>query len=469
MVKISGTICYQKAQLSVHADSSYRFDMRHFLKKFCASVALLVLALPVGSATLEKTYSNGLKLIVREDHRAPVVVSQIWYRVGSSYEHEGITGISHALEHLMFKGTPSFPGGEFSRIIAENGGQDNAFTSKHYTAYYQRIASDRLEIPLQLEADRMTNLLFDDEEFKREMEVIKEERSQRVDNNPLTQFYEKFIATAFIRSPVRHPIIGWPLDIERLTMAQARAWYQRWYAPNNATLVIVGDVEFDEVDRLVARYFGPIKSRPIKPLGPLLEAPQNGQKIIHGYGDTSSSYLLMAYRAPVIAQLDEAGDAYALEVLSGILDGGNSARFSRYLQRDQEFAISASVGYDAFDRLQGLFSITATPKPGIALEVLQSAIESQIDDLKTRPVSEEELQRVKAQVVSGRIYQQDSLFYMALQIGMFETAGLDWRLLDGYVDAINRVSADDVQRVARRYLNPRGLTLGKFWPEDKQP
>ncbi len=176
----------------------------------------------------------------------------------------------------------------------------------------------------------------------------------------------------------------------------------------------------------------------------------------------------MAYRAPVIAQLEEPSDAYALDVLSGILDGGNSARFSRYLQREQEIAISASVGYDAFERLQGLFNITATPKPGITLEALQSAIEAQLDKLKTEAVSETELQRVKAQVVSGRIYQQDSLFYMAMQIGMFETAGLGWRLLDGYVDAINRVSADDVQRVASRYLNSRGLTLGKFWPEDKR-
>ena len=428
-----------------------------------------MLTLPAGAATYEKTYDNGLKLIVREDHRAPVVVSQIWYRVGSSYEHDGFTGISHALEHLMFKGTPTYPGGELSRIIAENGGEDNAFTGKHFTTYYQRIASDRVEIPIRLEADRMTNLLFDEIEFKREMEVIKEERSQRIDNNPLSRFYEKFQATTFIRSPLRHPIIGWPLDIDRLTMVQAERWYQRWYAPNNATLVIVGDVAFDEVEALVARHFGPIKSKPVQPVLPVFEAPQNGQKTIHGYGDISSSYLLMAYRVPVIMQLEDSEDAYALEVLNGILDGGHSARFSRYLQREQDIAISASADYDAFDRLQGLFNITAIPKPGITLEALKLAIESQIEAIKTNPVSQAELQRVKAQVVSGRVYQQDSLFYMAMQIGQLETVGLGWHLLDDYVDHINRVTASDIQRVARRYLNARNLTIGKFWPESKRP
>ena len=430
-------------------------------------ILILMQALPAGAATYEKIYSNGLKLVVREDHRAPVVVSQIWYHVGSSYEHEGITGISHALEHLMFKGTPSRPDADFSRIIAENGGEDNAFTSKHYTTYYQRIASDRVEIPIRLEADRMSNLLFDEVEFKREMEVIKEERSQRIDNNPLSQFHEKFLATAYIRSPLRYPVIGWPQDIGRLTMAQAQSWYQRWYAPNNATLVIVGDVKFDEIDTLVTRYFSPIKSKLIKPVQPVFETPQNGQKEIHGYGNTSSPYLLMAYRVPVIMGLEEPDDAYALEALNGILDGGNSARFARFLQREQDIAITVSADYDAFDRLEGLFNITAMPKPGITLEELQSGIESQIEAIKTIPVSETELQRVKAQLVSARVYQQDSMFYMAMQIGLYETVGLGRHLLDDYVEQINRITVSDIQRVATRYLNARNLTVGKFWPESQ--
>lgn len=429
----------------------------------------LCLVLPSYAETFEKTYDNGLKLVVREDHRAPVVVSQLWYHVGSSYEHEGITGISHALEHMMFKATNQTAAGEFSRIVAENGGSDNAFTGKHYTAYYQRIASDRLEICLRLEADRMTGLLFDEEEFRREMEVIKEERNLRIDNNPLSRFYERFMASVFIESPLRHPVIGWPQDLDQLTIQQAKDWYRRWYTPANATLVIVGDVRFDEVDALVERYFSPIESRPPKEIKARLDAPQDGMKLIQGYGEISTPYLLMSYRAPVLRRLQNPVDAYALDVLAGILDGGNSARFSRYLQREQEVAISASADYDAFDRLQGLFSITAIPKAGVTLKQLQAAIESQIDRLKTQAVSEQELKRVKAQVVSSRIFDRDSTFYTAMQIGMLETAGLDWHLLDDYADLVERVNADDIQRVARRYLVKTGLTLGQFWPESERP
>ncbi len=441
------------------------------IKRLITIVMFLCLnSIPAAWAeTFEKTYDNGLKLIVREDHRAPVVVSQLWYHVGSSYEHDGITGISHTLEHLMFKSTENAATGDFSRIVAENGGNDNAFTGKHYTAYYQRIASDRLEICLQLEADRMTGLLFDETEFRREMEVIKEERNLRIDNNPLARFYERFMATIFIESPLRHPVIGWPQDIEQLTMQQVIDWYRRWYAPNNATLVIVGDVHFEEVDMLVKRYFSSIKSQQLVRVNRRMEAPQDGFKMIQGYGESSLAYLLMAYRTPVIGQLDDPADAYALEVLSGILDGGRSARFSRYLQREQEVAISVSAGYDAFDRLEGLFTITATPKPGVTLENLQKAVEAQLDRLKTEAVSEQELQRVKAQVISGRVYDRDSTFYTAMQIGMLETAGLDWQLLDDYLIQIKQVDAADIQRVAKRYLVKNGLTLGQFWPQSERP
>ncbi len=429
----------------------------------------LAIAFPSYAQTYEKTYDNGLKLVVREDHRAPVVVSQLWYHVGSSYEHDGITGLSHALEHLMFQGTEKTAAGEFSRIVSENGGRDNAFTGKHYTTYFQRIASDRLEICLRLEADRMTGLVIDEDVYKREMGVIKEERKLRVDSSPFRRFYESFIATVFIQSPLRHPVIGWSQDIEQLDMQQAIDWYRRWYAPNNATLVIVGDVSFDEVDALVKRYFSPIKSRPIIGVKNRREAPQDGMKLIQGYGDTSTPYLLMAYRAPVLNQHDDVADSYALDVLIGILDGGGSARFSRFLQREQEVAISTSVGYNAADRLEGLLTITAMPKSGVTLEKLQSAIEYQIERLKTELVSEQELQRVKAQVVSGKVYERDSTFDMALRIGMLETAGLDWRLLDDYAGQIKRINAEDIQRVARRYLVKGGLTLGRFQPESERP
>ncbi len=435
-----------------------------------AALLLSLISIPLSRAeTIEKTYDNGLKLIVREDHRAPVVVSQIWYHVGSSYEHDGITGVSHALEHLMFKSTEQTASGEFSRIVAEHGGSDNAFTGKHYTTYFQRIASDRLEICLRLEADRMKGLLFDEEEFRREIEVIKEERNLRIDNNPLARFYERFMADIFARSPLRYPVIGWPKDIERLDMQQTMDWYKHWYAPNNATLVIVGDVHFGEVDAMVKRYFSPVKSKPVTRAKHRLEASQDSPKVIMGYGKTSTPYLLMAYRAPVIRQLDNPADAYALDVLSSILDGGSSARFSRYLQREQEVAISASVSYDAFDRLEGLFFITAIPNTSVSLQDLQDAIELQIEKLKRKAVSEQELQRVKAQVISDRVYNRDSIFYTAMQIGKLETAGLDWRLLDDYPAQIEQIDTGDIQRVARRYLVKSGLTSGQFRPLSEEP
>ena len=419
--------------------------------------------------TFEKTYENGLKLIVREDHRAPVVVNQIWYRVGSSYEHAGITGISHALEHMMFKATKNTASGEFSKLIAENGGRDNAFTGKHYTAYYQRISSDNLELCLRLEADRMTNLLFNADEFQRELEVIKEERNLRIDNNPLNRFYEQFITSVFLQSPLRNPTIGWDEDLDQLELQEARQWYQRWYRPNNATLVIVGDVEFSAVDILVRRYFGEIESKPLKTVKTRSEPPQRGLRQVHGYGETSSPYLVMAYRVPVLNQLKDPADVYALDVLGGILDGGSSARFTRFLQRGDELAISVTTGYDAFERLEGLFTLSGTPKPGITLEKLQNAIEAQIDRLKVEKVSKDELARVKAQVVSSRIYQQDSMFGMAMEIGLLEAADIGWRAIDDYLDRIQAVNAEDIQRVVKRYFKPDNLTLGKFWPEANRP
>ncbi len=455
--------------------------MRHFFSdNLCTArtsrsllitfLLLTLLVIPaLQAATFEKTYDNGLKLIVREDHRAPVVVSQIWYKIGSSYEHMGITGISHALEHMMFKATESTAAGEFSRLIAENGGRDNAFTGKHYTAYYQRIGSDSLELCLRLEADRMKNLLFDADDFRREMEVIKEERNLRVDNNPLNRFYERFIASVFLQSPLRNPTIGLKEDLDQLQLDEARLWYQRWYSPNNATLVIVGDVEFVAVDSLVQKYFGDIESMPHKAVKKRPEPPQNGLRQIHGYGETSSPYLLMAYRVPALQQLEDPVDAYALDVLAGILDGGSSARFTRFLQRGEEIAVSVSADYDAFERLEGLFTLSGTPIPGITLEKLQKAIDGQIERIKQEVVSDDELARVKAQVVSSRIYQQDSMFGMAMQIGMLETSGIGWRLIDDYVDRIQRTSADDVQRVAQRYFKSENLTLGKFWPEAHRP
>lgn len=418
--------------------------------------------------TVEFMLENGMKLIVREDHRAPVVVSQVWYKIGASYEHGGISGVSHVLEHMMFKGTKTLKPGEFSEIIAENGGKENAFTSKDYTAYFQRISSDRLELCLRLEADRMRNLVFIEEEFKKEVEVVKEERRLRVDNNPKSKLFEQFNAAAFVNSPVRIPTIGWMTDLDSLTMQDAKDWYQRWYAPNNATLVIVGDVDADDVYKLTKKYFGKHQSMAIKAPKLRKEIPQIGARQITLMDKVSTPYLLMGYKVPALNTIDDPKTPYVLDVIGGILDGGNSARFSKELLRGQEVAVSVGTGYDLYERLEGLFLFAGTPTPKTNLDELKAAIIAQLDLLKKEKVSQGELDKVIAQVVAAKIYDRDSMFNMGMQIGTLESVGLNWHLLDEYEEKIKSVTADDIIAVAKRYFVEDQLTVGRLLPKTTQ-
>ncbi len=267
---------------------------------------------------------NGMKVIVQENRRAPVLVTQVWYKVGGSYEHDGITGISHVLEHMMFKGTPDTPAGEFSEIIAAHGGRENAFTSKDYTAYFQRISNDHLELCLNLEADHMRNLLLGEDEFLKEIEVIKEERRLRTDDKPTSLTYERFNAVAYVNNPYRKPIIGWMEDLDTMKIDDLREWYQTWYAPNNATLVVVGDVRAEQVFSLAKEYFGPLKPAEIPQLKPRREVEQYGIKRVQVKVPARVPFLVMGYKVPVLNTSENKDDIYALELLSGLLDGGNS-------------------------------------------------------------------------------------------------------------------------------------------------
>ncbi len=438
------------------------------MKKNLLFVVALLMAMPLQAKTVETQLDNGLKIIVREDHRAPVVTSQVWYRIGSTYEHDGITGVSHVLEHMMFKGTKKHKPGEFSRIIAANGGRENAFTSANYTAYHQRIASDRLEICFELEADRMRNLVFLPKEYKKEVEVVKEERRMRVDNQPKSKLYEQFNATAFLNSPQRIPTIGWGGDLDYLKMEDARAWYQKWYAPNNATLVVVGDVKPEKVIALAKKYFGPLKPSHIDKPKPRPEIDQQGERRIELFGQTANPYVVMGYKTPVLlGHKTLKKDIFALDVLSAILDGGNSARISRHMLRGSEIAVQAGTSFDTFDRLPGLFIFAATPSKGVKPAQLETAFKKEITDLQKTPVTAEELERVKAQVIASKVYERDSLFYTGMQIGMLESMGYDWRMLDSYADDIRAITAQDVQRVAKKYFDDKKLTVATLWPESK--
>ena len=421
------------------------------------------MALAAGVVT-EYQLENGLKLVVKEDHRAPVVVSQVWYKVGASYEHDGITGVSHVLEHMMFKGTDAHPPGEFSRIIAENGGRENAFTSKDYTAYFQRLEKSRLAVSFELEADRMRNLHLQDKEFQKEINVVMEERRLRTEDKPTALTYEQFIASAFVSSSVRIPTIGWMDDLENMELDDLQRWYQRWYAPNNAIVVVVGDVEPEAVLALAKKYFGPLKPEQIVPPKPRLEPAQKGKRYIIVQAPAEVPYTIMGYKVPVLKTANESWEPYALEVLANILDGGDSARLTREIVRGSQIASSAGAGYDLYDRQAGLFLLDATPADSHSIGDVQQALFEQVQRLKDKPVTADELERIKTSVVSSNVYEQDSSFYQAMKVGQLEAVGLDWKLADSYVENIKAVTAEQVQAVASKYLLDRYLTIAELDP-----
>lgn len=432
---------------------------------FLAFIALPVCASSTSVKVHERIFDNGLKVLVKEDHRSPVVVSQIWYKVGSSYEPGGITGISHMLEHMMFKGTEKYPMGEFSRIIAENGGNENAFTGRDYTAYFQTMEKSRLEVSFKLEADRMRNLQLDAEELKKELEVVTEERRMRTDDKPRAKMQEHFMALAFSNSPYKNPVIGWPSDIANYQVDDLQAWYQRWYAPNNATLVVVGDVKPDEVFTLAKTYFAGLKGSEIKALKPQAEIEQQGIRKTTIKLPAKLPYLVMGYKVPVLNSSEDESEVYALEVLAGILDGGSSARLSSRLVRGQQIAVSAGAGYSMMSRLPELFMLDATPAEGQTVFDLEYALKAEIYDLKSELVTNEELQRVKAQVLASAVYERDSNFYQAMQLGMLETVGIGWEKVDEYVQKVNQITAEQVRDVARKYLLEDKLTIAYLDPQ----
>lgn len=408
--------------------------------------------------------ANGMQIRVIENHRAPVVVSQVWYNVGSSFEHNGITGVSHVLEHMMFKGTPTHPAGEFSEIIAANGGKENAFTSKDYTAYFQRIASDKLEICLSMEADRMRNLILDEAEFTKEVEVVKEERRLRTDDKPTALLYERFNAMAYTNSPYRQPVIGWMEDLNSMTIEDLRSWYQRWYAPNNATLVVVGDIDADEVYKLAKDYFGSLAPVELPIIKPRREAEQYGVQRLTMQLPAEIPTLIMGYKVPVLKTAEDASEAYALEVLGGLLDGGESARLTKNLVRGQQLATSVSTGYDLYARHDELFTFSVIPADGVSMEQIESVIKQEIKHIKETLPEQKELDRVIAQVLAASVYEQDSSFYRAMQIGILETLGLGWQVKEEYIEKIKAVTAEQVQQVAKKYLVDKHLSVAVLDP-----
>ncbi|MDX9688415.1 M16 family metallopeptidase [Halopseudomonas formosensis] len=416
--------------------------------------------------THEFTLDNGLKVIVREDHRAPVVVSQLWYRVGSSYEPPGRTGLSHALEHMMFKGSERLAPGQASRLLSSLGAQENAFTGRDYTAYYQILSREHLPIALELEAERMHKLTLPEDEFLREMEVIKEERRLRVEDNPNSLAYERFLSQAYMASPYGQPVIGWMHDLDRLTVGDMREWYDRYYQPSNAILVIVGDVQLEQVRELVERYFAPLSDQPAPEARAPLELPGGAERQLSLRLPVQMPSLLLGFNVPSLSTAEQAWEVHALRLLAAVLDGGYSARLASNLERGPAIATSASADYDGFVRGDSLFLLSGIPNlaRGVDLDQLEKALREQIEQLQQTPPSQQELNRVQAQMTAGLVYAQDSISHQANEIGKLESIGLSWTLLDEDVAALQAITPEQISEVARRYLVPERLTRAHILP-----
>lgn len=422
----------------------------------------------------QKTLKNGLKVIVQEDHRAPVVVSQVWYRAGSLDEVNGKTGVAHVLEHMMFKGTKTVPAGQFSRQIAAAGGKENAFTSKDYTCYFQQLEKSRLPLSFKLEADRMTNLQITDAEFAKEIEVVKEERRWRTEDKPQSRVNEQFESSVYRAHPYGRPVVGFMNDLENMTAGDAREWYRSWYAPNNATVVVVGDVKAQEVFALAEKTFGQLKAKPLPVRKPQVEPAQIGERRAIVKAPAKLPYFVMGFHTPALkngdAYSEQDWEPYALEVLSSILSGNDASRLNQKLVREQAIAIEIDTGYDSTNRGQtSTFEVAASPSEGVAQEDLIKAIWSQIEDVKNKGVTAAELHRVKAAVIAADVYKRDSMFYQAMQIGQLETMRYPLSLLQNNAARVQAVTSEQVQAVAKKYLVPDQMTLVSLDPQPIDP
>lgn len=429
-------------------------------------MALMGMATELSARALEfrdYTLANGLRVILLRTDRAPLIFSQMWYRVGAMDEEPGKSGLAHMLEHMMFKGTQTLEPGEYSRTIARNGGEDNAATAHDYTSYYAKLSSDRLELALRLEADRMRGLKLQDKEFRSENQVVREERRTRTDNSPAARMQEKFIAEVFRVHPYGRPVIGWMKDIESHTLGDLQRWYDRYYAPNNAILVVVGDFTFDKATALVEQYFAPFAANPgMKAAALPREPPQSdARRVQMAEKGVAVSRWNMAFHVPTLADPTARQEVYALDVLTSLLADGGSSRLYRLLVVEKKLALTVGVSLDGISRDPGLMSIHATAKAKTDLAVLEQEILAEIARLRDEPVADAELEKVKNGLLADDIFAKDSVDHLAWSVGELAVVGADWQeVLFHYPEKIRTVTAQEVQEVARRYLDPAKATVG---------
>jgi zinc protease len=407
----------------------------------------------------ETVLPNGLKVILLENHKAPLVTFQVWYRVGSRNEAWGKTGLSHMLEHMMFKGTERVGPEEFSRIIQENGGNNNAFTSHNYTAYFENLNADRVQVSIDLESDRMQNLLLREQDFRTERMVVMEERRLRTDDNPRAVLIEQVMATAFEMHPYHWPIIGWMEDIARFTLEDLKAYYKTYYNPVNAILVVVGDFKKGDLLPKIERAFGSYPKGVAPAQEKDIDPSQIGERRIFVKKEAQLPSLIMGYHVPNLRDQD----SYVLEVVATLLSGGKSSRLYQSLVREKRLVLSVDADHSLLSRDPGLFYLSAELLPGKEVAEVEKAFDQEVEQLQKKPVENQELEKAKNQLEAAFIFAQDSLFYQAMLLARHEIA-ISWKTIEDYLPSIRKVSPDDIQRVAKKYLTPDNRTVGVLIP-----
>jgi len=442
--------------------------MRRFLFLFFSCFVWISLSdAAVKDQVYEKVLPNGLKVILLQNRTAPLVTFQVWYRVGSRNEEWEKTGLSHMLEHMMFKGTEKIAPEDFSRIVQENGGNSNAFTSNDFTAYFENLSADKVHIGIDLESDRMQNLSLKEKDFLTERMVVMEERRLRTMDNPRSYLIEQMNATAFQTSPYHWPTIGWKEDIEKFTLDDVKAYYKKYYNPANAFLVVVGDFDRDDLLSRIEKAFAPIPGGTAPDQKKDIDTPQSGERRVFVKREAELPYIVMSYHIPNLKN----PDGYVLEVIAAILSGGKSSRLYQNLVLEKKLVIEANADNSLLSHDPDLFSLSAEPLPGKQVDDIENALNHEIEQLQSEPVPEHEIEKAKNQIEASFVYGQDSRFFQAMLLAQYEiTSG--WKGIDDYLPSVRKVTPEDIQRVAKKYLIPDNRTVGILIPvphEERKP
>ncbi|RYF44081.1 MAG: insulinase family protein [Comamonadaceae bacterium] len=451
--------------------------MKHLLQSWGRVVAVSLALLSSQAASAQTTapkaeqfvLSNGLTVIVKPDRRAPTAVHMLWLRVGSMDEVDGTSGVAHVLEHMMFKGTPTLKPGEFSRRVAALGGQENAFTGRDYTGYFQQIPAGRLEEVMRLEADRFANSQWVDDEFRREIEVVKEERRLRTEDSPRAMLYEVMGSVVYQASPYGRPIVGWMSDLESMMPQDARDFFRRWYVPANAAVVVAGDVDVAEVRRLAEKYYGVVPARAVPTRKPRTEPEQAGMRRLEHKAPAEQAYVALSFKVPQLATLDggqDGDDALALTMLASVLDGYPGARLDRALtQGPDRLADRAGAGNGLMGRGPQLFTLDGVPAPGKTAQQVEAALRAEVARVAREGVSEAELNRVKNRWVAAEVYKLDSVMSQARELGSYWALGMPLDANEKLIQRLRAVTAAQVQAVANKYFGDDRLTVGTLVPQ----